>query len=215
MHTSISPLLEKYSFPKELLTLIESYGSIIYRKSNEQFFYDVNTYENTLFVIKGSFNLYLQNEEKKVLLYQLFSDQMCIANHVNLFNNYIIDFYSIALEDSILLSVPSNKMMEWSSQFKELRHLIITSHQHHYNAMLGVIQSFTEESLENRLHSYLKLKSVQKKANELAMPHQEIASDLNCSREAVTRSLKKLEVKGYIERKTRSVVLTPIIEQAS
>ena len=51
--------------------------------------------------------------------------------------------------------------------------------------------------MDERLEYYL-LKQVDLLGSNLKMTHQEIASDLNSSREVISRLLKKMEAKGWL-----------------
>ena len=63
--------------------------------------------------------------------------------------------------------------------------------------LLKTIDAIAFTNMDERLEFYLK-KQVDKLGNNLKMTHQDIASDLNSSREVVSRLLKKMEAKGWL-----------------
>ncbi|WP_459211877.1 Crp/Fnr family transcriptional regulator [Aquimarina rhabdastrellae] len=207
MDLSLKHHLVNFDLPEKLIDLINSHCIVKKYHQKDYFFHEGHSNNYTTLLIKGSLELYLEHIDKKILLYPLTSKQICLISLTNLFGGYPVNFSSIALEDCILLSIPLDKVIDWSSEFPILRELIIKSHQHHYSSILRVIQSLIEEPLENRLLSYLKLKTVYHNSNELSIPHQQIANDLNCSREAVSRTLKKLEKNNILKRNIRSITL--------
>ena len=53
--------------------------------------------------------------------------------------------------------------------------------------------------MDTRLQEYLEARTQAAGSHEIQATHQEIATDLNASREAVSRLLKKLEKMGKVE----------------
>ncbi len=191
-----------------LISQISKYAEIKTYAPKDCFFYEGHTHNYSTFLLKGTLKLFIEQQQKKILLYHLTSNNVCIVSLTNLFSEYPIDFSSEAMDHCTLLSIPLHKMTEWSSQYKEFRDIIITSHQRHYNSMLNVVQMFTEEPLERRLLSYLKLESIHQDSLDIKISHQQISDELNCSREAISRTIKKLEQSNKLTRKVRSISLT-------
>ena len=65
--------------------------------------------------------------------------------------------------------------------------------------MLSTLDATAFESLDNRLIKYLNDKQTVMGTDEFRVTHQQIASELNSSREAVSRLLKKLEILKAIQ----------------
>ncbi len=212
MKLTLKEHLINFNLPPNLIELIINNASVKKYKAGEYFFYEDYSLEYTSLLIKGSLELYIESNNKKTLLYSLTSKQVCVASLTNLFNGYSVNFSSIALEECILIALPIRKITKWSIEFPLFRRLIMKSHQYHYNSVLKVIQFFTDESIEDRLISYLKLKISQQNSNSISIPHQQIANDINCTREVITRTLKKLEKKNILTRNVRSISFHPNIE---
>jgi CRP/FNR family transcriptional regulator len=64
--------------------------------------------------------------------------------------------------------------------------------------MLEVFDNVVFKAMDERLEAYLKNQFKSLQSNRLELTHQEIANDLNTSREVISRLLKKLEQKGDI-----------------
>jgi CRP/FNR family transcriptional regulator len=62
-----------------------------------------------------------------------------------------------------------------------------------------VLDSIAFEGMDERLLKYLKARKETLGGEGIHATHQEIATDLNASREAVSRMLKKLERMGMVE----------------
>ena len=64
--------------------------------------------------------------------------------------------------------------------------------------MMATLDSVAFESLDTRLVRYLHEKSIALNDPHFHITHQQIAQELNSSREAVSRLLKKMENNGSI-----------------
>jgi CRP/FNR family transcriptional regulator len=65
--------------------------------------------------------------------------------------------------------------------------------------MLLALDAVAFKRMDERLMRYIVTKMKQYKSNELHMTHQEIANELGTSREVISRLLKQLEKKKWIE----------------
>ena len=89
-------------------------------------------------------------------------------------------------------------MISYNSRFQEL-----------FNALDNI--AFLR--MDERLLKYLANKSKTLESKELEITHQEIARELNASREAVSRLLKKLERANLIHLVRNKIILTKSPEQ--
>ena len=71
--------------------------------------------------------------------------------------------------------------------------------------MIHTIDSIAFNNLDERLLDYLREKTRINKTNTIHNTHQDIAYELHSSRVVISRLLKKLENKGYIELHRNSI----------
>ena len=102
-----------------------------------------------------------------------------------------------ALTDATLLAIPLEFMDQWMSRYKSWYEFVITSYRNRFEELLRTIDAIAFSSMDERLAFYLE-KQVQRMGNSLKMTHQEIATDLNSSREVISRLLKKMEAKKWL-----------------
>jgi CRP/FNR family transcriptional regulator len=102
-----------------------------------------------------------------------------------------------ALTDSTVLSIPLEYMDQWMSKYKSWYQFVITSYRGRFDELLKTIDAIAFSNMDERLIYYLK-KQVEKLGVNLKMTHQDIANDLNSSREVISRLLKKMEAKGWV-----------------
>ena len=90
-------------------------------------------------------------------------------------------------------------MDEWMRNFRSWRNFILQTYSARFEEMLSALDSVAFESLDTRLIRYLAEREHALDTSEFHITHQQIAQELNSSREAVSRLLKKLENDGHIE----------------
>ncbi len=200
-------LIKKLPFRQELIDLIDQFGTIKTYAAGEPLVNDGCSEKDSLIILEGLIKLFIEHEDKKILLYHVEDNDMCILSYMDIFSNHPVQYSSVAVKDTKLLFIPNDKLIEWSKEYSELRTIIVSSYQKNYSSLLNTIKEFIGQSLENRLYSYLKLKSIHLKTSELKIPHNEIAMELNFSREAITRAIKKLEDDNKVIRRPRSIVM--------
>ncbi len=102
-----------------------------------------------------------------------------------------------ALTDATILSIPLEFMEQWMSKYKSWYQFVITSYRNRFEELLQTIDAIAFSNMDERLESYIE-KQVSRLGNHLKITHQDIATDLNSSREVISRLLKKLEAKGWV-----------------
>jgi CRP/FNR family transcriptional regulator len=65
--------------------------------------------------------------------------------------------------------------------------------------LIRTIDSLVFQKMDERLLKYLQTKVKTKGLSVLEVTHQEIATDLNASREAISRLLKQMEKQGLVQ----------------
>lgn len=107
--------------------------------------------------------------------------------------NRISGLRAVVEEDVEYLAVPINYLEEWIRKYASWRSFIFKSYQLRFDEMLETIDSLAFKKMDERLSEYLVHKAEHSGGNIIHTTHQEIASDLHASREAVSRLLKKME----------------------
>lgn len=202
------PSLKNIRLPKDLILLFEKNSEIITipkKDISNSFSYDFCS--NSYCFLSGLVKVYILFQGKKIFLYHLPNKNKSLMSFPNMLNEYNLQFRIEALHDTVVLINSNKNILKWSDSYPVLRDYIINSYQCFYHIMLENIQKHLKETLENRLLDYLKLNTHLFKTLELTISIQELAIDLNCTREAISRSLKRLELDHKIIRKSRSILL--------
>ncbi|MEI2750948.1 MAG: Crp/Fnr family transcriptional regulator [Ferruginibacter sp.] len=88
-------------------------------------------------------------------------------------------------------------MDKWLAKYKSWHYFVIRTYRSRYEELLKTINEIAFKNMDERLEFYL-LGQVKQFGNQVKLTHQEIASDLNSSREVISRLMKKMERNGWI-----------------
>jgi CRP/FNR family transcriptional regulator len=106
---------------------------------------------------------------------------------------------AVVEEQVSLLFIPIQIHEQLVDEFKQWKDFVSTTYQHRFQEMLTVLDAVAFKRMDERLMNYIVTKMKQLKSNELHTTHQEIANELGTAREVISRLLKQLEKKKWIE----------------
>ncbi|MBC7536654.1 MAG: Crp/Fnr family transcriptional regulator [Ferruginibacter sp.] len=173
-------------------------GTIKEVKAGETLLKVGQTIRSTMLILSGLVKLYREDDEgKEFFIYQLDAGQACSLSMVCAAKHKTSEVLAKALTDATVLSIPLEFMDQWMSKYKSWYQFVITSYRNRFEELLKTIDAIAFTGMDERLAYYLE-KQVEKLGNNLKITHQEIANDLNSSREVISRLLKKMEAKGWL-----------------
>ena len=156
------------------------------------------TIRSTMLIVEGLVKLYREDDGgKEFFIYHLDAGQACSLSMVCAAKNETSEVLAKALTDTTVLAIPLEYMEQWMSKYKSWYQFVITSYRNRFEELLKTIDAIAFTNMDERLEYYLK-KQVEKLGNNLKITHQEIANDLNSSREVISRLLKKMELKNCL-----------------
>ena len=156
------------------------------------------TIRSTMLIIDGVVKLYREDDEgKEFFIYHLDAGQACSLSMVCAAKHETSEVLAKALTDATILAIPLEFMDQWMSKYKSWYQFVITSYRNRFEELLKTIDAIAFSNMDERLEDYLK-KQVNKLGTNLKMTHQDIANDLNSSREVISRLLKKMEAKNWV-----------------
>lgn len=177
---------------------IIKHGTIKEIKAGETLLRVGQTIRSTMLIIDGLVKLYREDDEgKEFFIYHLDAGQACSLSMVCAAKHETSEVLAKALTDATVLSIPLEFMDQWMSKYKSWYQFVITSYRSRFEELLKTIDAIAFTSMDERLEYYLK-KQVEKMGNNLKITHNEIANDLNSSREVISRLLKKMEAKQWL-----------------
>ena len=186
------------TFEESLIEELVNHGTITEVNAGETILRVGQTIRSTMIVIDGLVKLYREDDEgKEFFIYHLNAGQACSLSMVCAIKHETSEVLAKAMTDATFLSIPLEFMDKWMAKYKSWYQFVITSYRNRFEELLKTIDAIAFSNMDERLENYLR-KQVSKLGNTLKMTHQEIATDLNSSREVISRLLKKMEAKGLV-----------------
>jgi CRP/FNR family transcriptional regulator len=151
------------------------------------------------FVLEGSLKVMREDAEgHELLLYYINPGETCAMSLTCCQGNSKSNVRAVAEEDTTFLSVPVNMLDQWTSDFRSFKSFVLLSYQRRFDELLRTIDGIAFQKLDNRLLNSLKSKASASGSKTITTTHQELASELNSSREVISRLLKSMEHEGLV-----------------
>jgi len=158
-------------------------------------------------LLKGQLRILREDEEgHELLLYYIRPGETCAMSLTCCSGNAVSNVRAVAEEDTELLLLPIQIIDEWTTKYPSFKSFILKTYQKRFEELLNTIDSIAFHNLDDRLSQLLKQKS-EKEGRELKTTHQELANQLNSSREVISRLLKQMERKGKIQMGRNKITL--------
>lgn len=158
-------------------------------------------------LLKGQLRILREDEEgHELLLYYIRPGETCAMSLTCCSGNAVSNVRAVAEEDTELLLLPIQIIDEWTTKYPSFKSFILKTYQRRFEELLNTIDGIAFHNLDDRLLQLLKQKS-EKGGSVLKTTHQELANQLNSSREVISRLLKQMERKGKIQMGRNRITL--------
>jgi CRP/FNR family transcriptional regulator len=131
-------------------------------------------------------------------MYYLQPGQACAISMICATKQETSSIMAKVVEDAELIMIPLQLMEKWMSEYRSWYEFVIETYRNRFEEVLTVIDNIAFKAMDERLEFYLKRHKDACDCNNIKLSHQEIASDLNTSREVISRLLKKMEQRGLV-----------------
>lgn len=171
-------------------TKIFTQGEVLMRPG--QFF------KYAMLIVRGRVKLYREGDEgEEFFMYYLEPGNACALSMMCMARSQSSTIMAVALEETEVVMIPIQHMDNLMKNYPSWYHFVIETYRTRFEEVLNVIDQIAFKNMDQRLEWYLKKQSDVFGSN-LALTHQQIANDINSSREVVSRLLKKLEINGTV-----------------
>lgn len=151
-------------------------------------------------VLEGSIKIMRMDEEgKELFLYYLDAGETCALSLTCCSASKPSEIKAVVEEKTTIIGIPVGMHEQFSDEFKQWKDFVSNTYQSRFHEMLIALDAVAFKRMDERLMRYIVTKMKQHKTNELNTTHQEIANELGTSREVISRLLKQLEKKKWIE----------------
>jgi CRP/FNR family transcriptional regulator len=147
----------------------------------------------SMLIISGRVKLYREGEDGgEFFMYFLEGGNACALSMICATRNQTSQIMAVADEETEVLMIPIQHMDELMTRYKSWYYFVLETYRSRFEELLVVIDNIAFKNMDERLEWYLK-RQKEKLGKSLPLTHQQIANDLNSSREVISRLLKKME----------------------
>lgn len=151
-------------------------------------------------VLEGSIKIMRVDEDgKELFLYYLETGETCALSLTCCSAARPSEIKAVVEEKASLLFIPIQLHEQLVDEYKQWKDFVSSTYQHRFQELLTVLDAVAFKRMDERLMNYIVTKMKQLKSNELHTTHQEVANELGTAREVISRLLKQLEKKKWIE----------------
>lgn len=182
-------------FDATLLEALEEFGTIKTIPAGEVLMRTGQYVRNTMLVLDGTIKVYRESEEDgtEFLMYYLKSGEACALSIICAAKMEASRIMAQAMEDTTILMLPLHFLDEWMTKYKSWYYFVLETYRNRFDELLNLVDQVAFRNMDERLQFYLERYMQVNKTHIIPLSHQEIATDLNSSREVISRLLKKME----------------------
>ncbi|RIJ42425.1 Crp/Fnr family transcriptional regulator [Pontibacter oryzae] len=148
---------------------------------------------SSLLLLSGLMKIYREDEEgNEFMMYYLEPGNACAMSMMCTARNEKSQVMAKAVQAAEAILVPQHLTEQWLGKYKSWHNFVIGSYRQRFEELLLTLDSIAFKAMDERLVFYLR-RHLQNQGSEVRLSHQQIADDLNSSREVISRLLKKLE----------------------
>lgn len=191
-----------------LVAEIEEQGSLMELPAGETMI-EIGGYVRFMpLVVEGAIKVMREDEDgDEIFLYYLQPGQTCAMTLNCCMANLPSEITAKTVEDTLCIALPIDVMDRWLRDYRTWQNFVLNTYSFRFNELLNTVDSIAFLQLDERLLRYLREKASLTEDNIIQTTHQQIADDLNSSREVISRLLKQLEKRGMITLGRNKVVL--------
>lgn len=181
------------SFEEELVKEFEEKAQVHTFAAGDTLVRKGQYFKSALIVQHGLVKIYREDEEgNEFFIYYLEPGQACALSLVCASRQLTSEILAVAMKDTVVLTIPFSLVEEWMTKYKTWNSFVLSSYRQRFEELLFTLDQVAFRNMDERLEFYLK-RQAEKMGKHLQLTHQQVASDLNSSREVISRLLKKME----------------------
>ncbi|SIT77640.1 Crp/Fnr family transcriptional regulator [Pontibacter indicus] len=185
-------------FEQTLLDEILTHSTIKQVEEGEEVMRTGQYIRSTVLLLSGLLKVYREDDEgNEFLMYYLEPGNACALSMMCTARDEQSQIMAKAVTVAEVILIPSHLSEQWLAKYKSWHNFVIASYRQRFEELLQTLDSIAFKGLDERLLFYLK-RHVKVSGKEIRLSHQQIALELNSSREVISRLLKKLEQSGAI-----------------
>jgi CRP/FNR family transcriptional regulator len=196
-------------FEPSLIAVIEKEAVLRHFQAGEVVMRTGQYIKSTALVLEGRLKIYREGPDGgEFLMYYLEPGQACAVSMICAMQSDTSEITAVAEEETELLMIPVHLMDDMMKDHKSWYQFVIQTYRSRFDELLNVVDHVAFRNMDERLEFYLKRYQEKTGKTKVELSHQQIAEDLNSSREVISRLLKKMEQRGLLKLNRNLIELT-------
>ncbi len=182
------------SFSQELSRYLGEVGEVVEFPAGTLLMRPGQYFKSSLLILDGRVKLFRDGDDgQEFFLYYLEQGNACALSMICATRNEASAIKAKAVTDTKALAIPIQYMDGLMRDHRSWYYFVLETYRSRFEELLTVIDQVAFHAMDEKLEFYLKRQFDVTRSNEISITHQEIADDLNSSREVITRLLKRME----------------------
>lgn len=200
-------------FEPELLDKLAEIGTLKTFQEGEEMMRTGQYFRSTMLIVDGLVKLYREGDEGgEFFVYYIEPGNACALSMVCASQQKTSEVMARAMKESTAIMVPIDKMDALMLEHRSWYYFVLETYRARFEELLTIIDAIAFKAMDERLEFYLVKQAKTLSSTVLSTTHQQIADDLNTSREVISRLLKKMEQEGMISLHRNQIDLAPLVE---
>lgn len=162
-------------------------------------------FKYAMLIVSGRIKLFREGEDgEEFFMYYLETGDACALSMLCMARSQSSTIAAVASEETSVIMIPIQYMDTLMKNHPTWYHFVIETYRTRFEELLSVVDQIAFKNMDERLIWYLR-RQASAFGNKLVLTHQQIAQDLNSSREVISRLLKKMEANGFILMERNSI----------
>ncbi len=151
-------------------------------------------------VLRGLIRISRTNDDgNELLLYYLQENEVCAMSLTCCMAHQTSNVNAVTEEETQVILLPVELLDKWIGKYPGWKQFVMQSFQIRFRELINTLDALAFMKLDERLVRYFMDRNKKSDAKTFKGTHQDLALQLNSSREVISRLLKKLEKDGKIE----------------
>ena len=152
-------------------------------------------------IVEGSIKVMREDaiEGKEILLYFLQGGETCSMSFTCCMMKKKSAIRTEAVENTTLIGIPIQQVDKWMTQYQSWKNFVMLTYDTKMMELVQFIDQITFQGLDKRLELYLQRLHQTKGSDTFTLTQQDIANDLNVTREAISTLLKRMSGLGKVK----------------
>lgn len=187
------------SFERDLVSNMAEKATIREFRAGQLIMKTGQNIRSTMLITKGLVKIYREDEEgNEFFMYYLQPGQACALSMICATKQETSQIMARAVTETESIAIPLEYMDRWMTEYKSWYHFVLESYRARFEELLVTVDHIAFRHMDERLLFYLQKQQDTLNTRHIPISITEIATDLNSSREVISRLLKKLADKGHI-----------------